>query len=393
MKKLTSTPILVCAAAIAAALSALSACGSKGPATIPILDVTKTYPAKTLTLQDIATVEYLPLETREGFLLDQYSQVKYLDDRMLVTNNGQGDIMIFDSSNGKALTSFNRHGRGPGEYPFPHIGHIAVDAEAGEMFVTLNSSGGEYFIYVYDLEGKSLRTIEFSRYKFPGFFHDFDPGHLFFLNTDTSRPELYSLVSKRDTTVTYLPVKFENRGTMSITQKDETGSMTYSRGDKISKTQEGYMISEPGIDTMFRWNKSTKKLTPVMAQTPSFHSMKYPVGMFYWAENSDFIFLTTYERKYDFDTNEGFKSVNLIYDKHSGEFFEGDILNSDYVDERAVRRYSPSSGVAAGKFVFNLQPYELLDLHEQGKLRGRLAEIAPTLKEDDNPVMMIVTFK
>jgi hypothetical protein len=43
--------------------------------------------------------------------------------------------------------------------------------------------------------------------------------------------------------------------------------------------------------------------------------------------------------------------------------------------------------------VVALQPYGLIDLHEQGKLRGRLAGIATTLKEDDNPVMMTVTFK
>ncbi len=152
------------------------------------------------------------------------------------------------------------------------------------------------------------------------------------------------------------------------------------------------MLSEPGVDTMFRWSAATGELTPVMAQTPSFNSMEFPVGVFFQAENDDYIFLQTIERKYDWDANRGFEKVNLIYDKSNGEFYEGSPANADFADEREFS-FTSSPGVPAGVFVIALQPYELLDLHEAGKLRGRLAEIAPTLREDDNPVAMVVTFK
>ncbi len=394
MKNFCRISIFAAAAGVVAALSV--ACGSQvDGGDIPVLDVTKSYPDKNLILQDVAEVEYIPLETREGFLLDEWATIQYMDDRIMVTNNNKGDIIIFDRNTGKGLRSFNRHGRGPGEYPFPHIGNIAVDSDAGEMFVTLNShgSGTAYLIYVYDMEGKPLRTIEFDRYRFPGFFHNYDSEHLFFLNSDTSQSEPYNLISKRDTVVTHLPIRFDGRSTMAVTQTTENSRRSTSRGNPLSKTRDGYMISEPGIDTMWRFDKATGEMTPVMAQTPSFHSMEYPIGMFYWAESSDYIFLQTFERKFDFDTNEGFKNVSLIYDKHSGEFFEGKILNTDYADSPPVQQYHPSPGVPAGTFVFPIQPYQLLDLHEAGKLRGRLAELAPTLKEEDNPVMMIVTFK
>jgi hypothetical protein len=376
-------------------VAAMFSCGPKNTGDIPVLDVTKSYPAKDLVLQDIAGVEYIPLETREGFLTD-YFNVKYMDDEIMVTNNNRGDIMIFDRSNGKGITSFNRHGRGPGEYPTPYIHNIAVDKTAGEMFVTMGSHrrGTSYMIYVYDLEGKPLRTLALDRFEFPYFFHSYDGKNLFFVDSEnTANPHPYGLISKTDTLVTRLPVQFEGRQTMLVTKTEGNTTYSNSKGDPISKTRDGYMFSEPGVDTMFQWNRVEQTLTPVMTRVPSFGSMEYPIGLFYRVENSDYMFLNTYERKYDFDKREGFASKQLIYDKHSGEFFEGNIRNSDYADERFMPDNTPPAGAPAGVFVFGLQPFELLDLHEQGKLRGRLAEIASTLKEDDNPVMMIVTFK
>ena len=35
----------------------------------------------------------------------------------------------------------------------------------------------------------------------------------------------------------------------------------------------------------------------------------------------------------------------------------------------------------------------LIDSYEDGRLSGRLKEIASNLKEDDNPVLMIIAFK
>jgi predicted small lipoprotein YifL len=372
----------------------LAACGPKGPREIPVLDVTASYPAKNLVLQDIAGVEYIPLETREGFFADM-SDIKYMDEEIIVTNNRKGDIIIFDRHTGKGLTSFNRVGRGPGEFPQPYIHSLAVDRDRNEIYVSngVKWTGEGYPIIIYDLDGKHLRTLGYHNLNAPAFFHSYDDGHLFFSNPDITIAEAYALISKTDTIVNFLPIKFEDRNTMTITQEIEGGvrSISTNSSAPVAKTREGYMLSEPGVDTIFHWNRSTDKLIPVMARTPYFNSMKYPIGLFYLGESSDYMFLRTVERKWDFDTNEGFNSVPLIYDKQSGEFFEGTIVNSDFNDQPVGLQIMP--GVPAGVFVVVLQPYELLDLHEQGKLRGRLAEVAPTLKEDDNPVIMIVTFK
>jgi hypothetical protein len=321
-----------------------------------------------------------------------------MDDDIMIAANNNGDIMTFDRKTGKGINSFNRHGRGPGEYPDPYIMSIAVDRSRNEMYVTLgvHYGGTDYLIYIYSLEGKPLRTLKLNNFMFPNFFHSYDEGHLFYRDPDydTSSPEPYGLVSKTDTLVTRLPVRMEGRRTMQITIETAQGSrISRSGGYPIAHTREGYMFSEPGIDTMFRWNRATETLTPVMTRIPSFASMNYPIGLFYLAENDDYMFLQTVERKWDGpESSEGFKTVNLLYDKQDGGFYETTIVNGDFADER-TSSFEPDPGVPAGVFVVALQPYELLDLHEQGKLRGRLAEVAPTLKEDDNPVIMIVTLK
>ncbi len=398
MKSLSRISIMA-AAASTLALAATS-CGSRG-GDIPMLDVTATYPAKNIVLHDIAEVEYIPLETREGFLVDFFTP-QYIDDDIVITNNRAGDIMTFDRHTGKGIKTFNRTGRGPGEHPA--VGIISVDKKAGEMFVTPGQfqTNAPFPIHVYDMEGKHLRTLPFGSLAYSRKLHDYDAEHLLgydevpaFGDAEPSaRP--YALISKRDTVVTPLPVSFAGRQTMLFvfTMDGQVRGVTGINVNSLAKTPDGgYMISEPGVDTMFRWQPQTGELTPVMTRKPSFASMEFPIGLFYWAENRDYMFLDTYERNYDMQTREGFDNVKLIYDKRSGEFFEGDLLNGDYVDDTPMSRSTQKEGLPAGTFVEWLQPFELLDLHAEGKLTGRLAEIAATLKEDDNPVMMIATFK
>jgi hypothetical protein len=356
---------------------------------IPVLDVTKSYPSKNIILQDIADVEYIALETKEGFFVSANLPLQFMDEEIFVTNNRE-EIMIFDSKTGKALNSFNRYGRGPGEYT--GISSIAVDRVKNEMFTTTNAlSSNIHPINVYDLQGKHLRTIEFRNIGFPQFFHSYNDEYLFMYNTNIKESSPYKLISKIDTTFTFLPITFLGRDNMSVTQEDNGGYVTYYRnGGAILKTSDGYIFSEAGLDTLFQWNNRNGALTPIMIRTPSFKSMKIPIGAFIIGQSSEYIFLNTIERKFDFETHEGFKTVKLIYDNRSGQFYEGVISNSDFVDDKEVNIPTP---ISAGQFVIGLQALELVELYNNGKLRGKLEEIASKLSEDDNPVLMVVTLR
>ncbi len=406
MKSLSQIPIPTAAAtvALAALLTtalALTACGPRDGGDIPVLDVTASYPTKNIILQDIAEVEYIPLETREGFLVDFFTP-QYIDDEIVITNNQAGDIMTFDRRTGKGLRTFNRIGRGPGEHPA--VGTISVDKKAGEMFVPpgMYQTNAPFPIHVYDMEGNHLRTMEYRNAEYSRFLDDYDPDNLF--ATNTVRPKVregdadpnpypFALLSKRDTTITPLPIIFDGRQSMLIpVPLGEVMMMSGRSGGTLTKVRDGYLLSEPGIDTIYRLNKSSGRLTPVMTRTPSFASMEYPVGVFFAGAGGDYIFMETEERRYVEGRRPEEGRVKLIYDRRADEFYRGTLVNGDHADRPELVWYN-TPGVPPETLVVALQPFELLDLHAAGKLTGRLAEIAATLKEDDNPVMMIATFK
>jgi hypothetical protein len=379
---------------------AASSCG-KGPrGSVPVLDVTKSYPAKELAWQDIATVEYLPLETKDGFMLGEYLPIRYMDDEMIVIDN-ESDIMFFDRRTGRALHSFNRSGRGPGEYT--DIGSIAVDPEAGELFLTTHSDGLR--IIVYDLRGKHLRTLDMGGDEwFSDKFHVYDADHLFWYDNEIEHPAPYMLLSRTDTLSTPLSVEFPTRDNMRIDfantftdAEGETHSSTgyfTMHGTSVLKTREGYIFAEPGVDTIYSWNRRSGGLTPILARTPSFRSMEYPIAVYIPAQTDYYLLLNTSERrlKSENDMSAGVRSSNILLDRATGEFYEYSLVNGDYVDRREIDIRS-SISFPAGQYVDFIQAVTLVGLHEQGKLQGPLAELAATLKEDDNPVLVIATLR
>ena len=70
MKRLLFTFLALCLAVAGSAQS------GQMTSKLPTIDITKEYPKKKLVLQDIATAEYIPLETSDKVLLDgMYSAV------------------------------------------------------------------------------------------------------------------------------------------------------------------------------------------------------------------------------------------------------------------------------------------------------------------------------
>ena len=113
-----------------------------------LFDVTKEYSKKELYIQDIADVDYIPLETNDSMLWIG-REIRYLDEDYIV--GGFEQINIHDGS-GKALNSFSRKGQGPEEYEFPLS--VRFDKEADEIYVL---SFGEYCVY--DSKGNFKRAF------------------------------------------------------------------------------------------------------------------------------------------------------------------------------------------------------------------------------------------
>lgn len=106
-----------------------------------------------ITLSDIAEdIEYIPLNSKKFFSFILSPQIT---DSLIIFNGGQGSGIFEYSRDGSFIREIGRNGRGPGEYQY------GVD-------ITLDDKNQRIYIYeqgkflVYDFKGKLVRDIKIS---------------------------------------------------------------------------------------------------------------------------------------------------------------------------------------------------------------------------------------
>lgn len=70
--------------------------------------------------------------------------------------------------------------------------------------------------------------------------------------------------------------------------------------------------------------------------------------------------------------------------------------NKDFIGQKVHLDASggmSEADIPANISIQSMAPSWLIDAYNEGKLSGRLKEIAANLKEEDNPVFMIIKFK
>ena len=139
---------------------------------------------------------------------------------------------------------------------------------------------------------------------------------------------------------------------------------------------------------------------PFIVRTPPIDSMDDPEIFLYPGIISDrYCFLQTVKLEYDFDKHEGFETAELVYDRTENTIYSYVIYNDDFTDKREmnmVLRY-PNPPIIKNNdevaFMVRMTTHELQEAYENGKLKGKLKEIAAGLNEDSNPVIMIAKYK
>ncbi len=122
------------------------------------VDVTKKYPLKEIRLQDIADVEYVPLETNEEFLCD--GKIRYVGDSLIFFQNKKdGNIFLFNRD-GRTLKKINHKGSGPEEYS--GISYMMYDPDMEEVYV---NNMWTLRVYVYNKDGVFQRSFPHQKGK------------------------------------------------------------------------------------------------------------------------------------------------------------------------------------------------------------------------------------
>ena len=348
------------------------------------------YPKKELILQDFMDVEFIPLETSREFLC-QGRVLAIGKDIIIVKNNvGDGDIFIFDR-NGKGLRKFNCLGGGPGEYTF--ILGIVLDEDNGEILVNDHSIRK---ILVYDLYGKFKRSFNHKEEAEYDEIYNYDRENLICKDGSyrayMENVQSFVIISKQDGSITKeIQIPFEQKKSTIMMQTIDQGVIaTGIRHFPIIPHHDSWILTDPSSDTIFIF--SDYSLTPFMTRTPSVQSMNPEIFLFPETVTEHYYFMKTVKKEFDFTKSEGFPETHLLYDRQEKKIYECTLYNDDFLTKKSVEiTQRPINNKIA--FWQKIEADDLFEAYGKGQLEGKLKEIAAGMKEEDNPVIMLVKHK
>ncbi len=370
----------------------LISCSSKEKqSTIPTIDVTKTYPKKEIALQDIADVQYIPLETRNDVLIDRDAGIINTEKNVVVFNRKQGDIFFFNEK-GEFKYKFNHKGQSGEEYI--DIADVFVSEKEKEVIVVGGFSCNN--VQVYNLKGKYKRTFELNKgiyWLSP--FYDFNSKEFIFHKKPNTgiilrikgekkinKPQMAFInkITGKIDTIIKVPCTEGVNSLIIMRDGDANFVSGVEPAKKFVPTPNGILVNEVGCDTTFVLNKG-KKLIPILARIPKVSPKDNPLKMLgVDAVSKNAIYFTVMDKKYVKGGENNYPTKKYIWDKKQKQFFEYSLKKNALIgDNWQENRLLP---VDAFK-----------ELLEEGKLNGELKTIAENLKEDDNPVLMKVMLK
>lgn len=363
---------------------------------LPVVDLSKNYPLEKLRLQDMASVEYVPLETTDDILLSGNAALSAVGDKYILVHEFQlGDIYLFDRHTGKLKSHFNHKGGSGMEYTWIKNGTI-LDEKAEEIYVC------SQYIQVYSLEGKYKRTLKIN-----GFDHDmsifnYDDQSLLIYDDIVIEPGReketthtpYRFISKKDgSPMGTLDIYFPQRVPLAIAQQEGNMWRPYKFSyPSNARFGDDLMLMNVSSDTLYKLSPQ-KRLTPIFTRTPSVYASKLRNIWMPLLTTDKFMLFGTFV--IDFNSTGG-KIPKFMYDFKTGQVKRVSIIDHELnYGIRGPREWDSGSGTAIAKNMsaeFVSAP-AMLEAYQKKRLKGNGNEVAKNLLEDDNQVVRILTFK
>jgi len=365
------------------------------------IDITKEYPAKRISLQEIADIEYIQLEKKENIIPDR---IRYISDSIIIAiEYKRGDIITF-SGDGKFISKFNKKGRSGEEYQ--SIGSIAYSPEDRELFIT------DYLllhrIQVYSIDGLYRRTLNHPPGAWIKRIYNFDSETLLAYEDpdDNARKKdneiftPYLFISKKDgSIVSKVNISFKKEDRISAIKvksidKYKNFQITIPQTN-IVESNGNYIIGDLSVDTIFMV-KNDKSITPIVVKNRG-NNPDPNLLPFLVYKNDKYSFFTVIDFNLDLDTltnlnNPKIDSRSLLYNASDGQINEITLYNEDYpendIDIDGIGTLSQK-----GYAVYSIEAYKLVDAYKKENLKGELKAIASKLTDDDNRVLVKVIFK
>lgn len=346
------------------------------------IDVTKTYPRKSISIQSIADVKYIPIETNDSMLW-RGGDMKYVREDMIIAGNNSVGIMVY-GGNGKALYSFGKRGAGPEEYGA--IDALCFDKDAGELYA-FDLMGCR--VKVYGIKGDYRRTLSLP----------YSGKHRVYRIVNLNKNELlayisndiYACLSKKDGSIIKEKRFCTDKDFSLAINKDGQRANVFI--NTMVKQQDRYILTAYASDTTYIVDRNFQ-MRPFGKQSPKVLSMDPPVFLFFGLDAPDFSLAYSVKKVWDFEKNEGFPRVNYLIDKKRGGVWTYDyFINDDYVGFEVDVTHYNEVDTEYGVAVLALKASQLVEARKGGKLKGELKKMTENMQEDDNPILMVVKFK
>jgi len=217
----------------------------------------------------------------------------------------------------------------------------------------------------------------------------------FGLNQNEYSANPYLLIDKNNGNVVdaldiHLPVRISNRVIIEVEVDGKKGNAALTLYINNNRSfGENFLIADWSSDTIYRLTPQ-KELLPVMVRKPSIQNSDPKIVISNELVTDKYIFLT--KAVFDFEVAKNsrmFPTMNLMYDFNSGQLSEYKLINKDY-EARDVGFATAQTPKNTG--VYTLDIARLFEADEAGKVKGDLKQLLKMLDEDDNPVLVKVSF-
>ena len=368
----------------------LASCVSKQQSDLMTIDVTKSYPQKVLKLDEIASVEYVKPSTANDFLAK--SRALALTDHYIVEKGPKESILIFDRQ-GNPVSSFSHEGNGPHEYLYAST--VMLDEEQSLVYV---HDIQMQKMFIYQLNGEFFNEYDTDNFRFV---YQFDDEHFIVYHQITNRVNIsmtpyFSIVSKntgQQVKKIEVPLALEKAADLSITVGEEEQQMVYSAMHlPLVRTMDGgFLLNEVSCDTIYKINRDLS-VVPQFVRKPSLDN-NTQVFLEAGLETTHYQFFTC-TTKHPEDMDNMFEEVQLVYDKQEQQIYRYSLSLDDYEDyDITFTAHNVNSDTKAGIGLGRISVYDLQEADEKGLLHGRLEEMAATLDDEDNPIVIVYHFK
>ncbi|RHR62297.1 6-bladed beta-propeller [Parabacteroides sp. AF17-28] len=359
-----------------------------------VVDVAKDYPQKEIYLQDIADVEYIPLATSDSILVN--SSPSIVSDKGIVTRGGKvGEILLFDAKGQELQGRICRRGQGPEEYNA--IIFNIVDWKRKEVFIADYTS-----LKVYDFSGNYLRTLieeDIMKMNILNLNDDY-----LLCNKDREDAKssyhpyfiLPKIGGKADTLSIEIP--FFIASNRKILWDDGHTNDAHGFIPAVYNCTDRVWLTNPALDTIYQLHPDLT-LTPVMI--PLAAPTKDPEAplLYFLGINDRYAWISRMPRHVtvkmsDMSAGREKREKLYMYDRETQEWFTPVYHNRAITTRNTNPIYINLTSVAYGYGMVTLNAMDLVEAYQNNEITDeKLKKIASTMKEEDNPVLMLLKFK